>query len=243
MSWLNLFECVYILNLPHRADRRREMEHELRRPDLGLKHDDLKRKMEFFPALRPGDAHPFPSIGAKGCFLSHLAILQNALGRGFLRILVLEDDAEFSGNFGEKVAAIAPQLERLEWGLVQFGHSHVPGGAPGEPQLIEFSGEVQGAHCYAVSNVAMARLAAHLEEQLQGVPGDNLRGPMPFDGSLNVFRWLNTDIPRHLVSPSLVQQRSSRSDITPGSFDRIPYLAPLLSVARRMRRGFMHNRS
>jgi glycosyl transferase, family 25 len=237
MGWLDLFECVYILNLPHRVDRRQEMEHELRRPDLELEPDDLDRKIEFFPALRPDDAHPFPSIGAKGCFLSHLAILKKALGNGYSRILVLEDDAQFSRNFGERFAAIAPQLERLKWGIVQIGYSHDPEGAPGDPQLIEFAGEVQGTHCFAVSDLAMDRLASHMEAQLRGAPGDDLRGPMPFDGSLNVFRWLNTDIPRYIVAPSLVDQRSSRSDVTPGRFDKIPHVAPLLSLARRIRRG------
>jgi len=36
-------------------------------------------RAEFFPAVRPETAQGFPWIGARGCFLSHLAVLKSAL--------------------------------------------------------------------------------------------------------------------------------------------------------------------
>jgi GR25 family glycosyltransferase involved in LPS biosynthesis len=90
---------------------------------------ELKRvgwSAEFFPAIRPDGADNFPSVGARGCFLSHLALLKLAISRQLSSITILEDDLNFSGSLQEqwksalaaldlqdKPKASSPSLRRL----------------------------------------------------------------------------------------------------------------------------------
>ena len=60
---------TFVINLPYRTDRRSEMQRELSR---------IGWNAQFFPAIRPASAGSFSSIGAHGCFLSHLAVLKAA---------------------------------------------------------------------------------------------------------------------------------------------------------------------
>ena len=46
---LDYFQHCFIINLPHRTDRRREVEYELRR--IGIDQNDSR--VTFFPAVRP----------------------------------------------------------------------------------------------------------------------------------------------------------------------------------------------
>lgn len=236
MNLLDFFERAYVINLPSRTDRRREMEHELRRADVGLRPEQLASQVEFFPAIRPTEAAPFTLVGRKGASLSFLAVLKDARARGLSRVLVLQDDAEFVPDFQRRAAPVLAELAARPWGLVQLGYlgEPVPPADPA-PLLHEFAGEVIGAHCCGVSPLALERLIALFELQHRGVDGDHLHGPMPVDGTITVFRWLNPEVPRLLAVPSLAGQRSSRSDIIPGRFDRLPWLRPLVSFARGLR--------
>jgi len=91
MSLLTLMDAIYVINLPYRTDRRAEIDVQLARAGLSLSHP----KVHLFEAVRPDEPGPFPSIGARGCFLSHLGVLKDAAMRGFDKVLVLEDDADF----------------------------------------------------------------------------------------------------------------------------------------------------
>ncbi len=77
----------WVINLKDRTDRRREMIEQLERVGWSA---------QFFPAVRPADAGTFPSIGARGCFLSHLALLKQATSG---HILLMEDDLNFVPQF------------------------------------------------------------------------------------------------------------------------------------------------
>lgn len=92
MSFANAFDQVRIINLPKRADRRREMDRELQQ--LGISGD---QRIQYFPARRPLDAGKFTSIGARGCYESHKDILREA-ARLDQSVLILEDDCEFATN-------------------------------------------------------------------------------------------------------------------------------------------------
>src|SRR5689334_12871580 len=85
-----IFDEVRIINLVDREDRRREMSRQLER--LGASPANAS----FFEAHRPVSRGEFPSLGARGCFESHLAVLSGARDRGVETLLLLEDDFEFS---------------------------------------------------------------------------------------------------------------------------------------------------
>ncbi|HAX77040.1 MAG TPA: LPS biosynthesis glycosyltransferase, partial [Cyanobacteria bacterium UBA11372] len=59
-----------------------------------------------FPAIRPDDAGDFPSIGARGCFESHLAILKQALADRLSNVLIVEDDLKISQRFHTEQAVL-----------------------------------------------------------------------------------------------------------------------------------------
>ena len=79
----------YVINLEDRTDRRAEMEQQLRR---------VGWQAAFVPAIRPADAADFPSVGARGCFLSHLATLNRPAGG---HVLLMEDDLDFVPDFAQ----------------------------------------------------------------------------------------------------------------------------------------------
>ncbi|ATE63375.1 glycosyltransferase family 25 protein [Rhizorhabdus dicambivorans] len=127
------FDRVYVLNLPDRADRRAEMAGELAR--IGTGYGDPRVRL--FPAIRPDDPGGFPSIGARGCFLSHLAMLREARDEGLGRILILEDDCDFARGFEAGLPAVLDRLDASSWDIFYGGYelSSSPGrgGGPAKP--------------------------------------------------------------------------------------------------------------
>ena len=83
------FDRIRIINLPHRRDRRNEMDRQLAR--VGLAGDP---RVAYFPAFAPSAPGLFASKGAHGCFLSHLSVLEQAAA-AVQSVLVLEDDCDF----------------------------------------------------------------------------------------------------------------------------------------------------
>lgn len=234
---LELVDRCFVINLPERTDRRSEITAQLAqvglldtsRPDSG--------KVEFFRAIRPSTPAGFPSVGARGAFLSHLEVLRVSVARGYRAVLVLEDDVLFTRAFRAGQGRIAALLACRPWDLVQLGYYTLEGGFDpfhsDEPGLIAFEGEVLGAHCYLVHGAHMPRLVEFLVGLSEGPVGDHLRGPMPIDGAFNVVKWRFPAMNRLLAVPVFAIQRSSRSDITPGFLDRLPGTRQLLAVARR----------
>ena len=110
---------VFIINLEDRPDRRHEMRAELGRIGLG---DDAPQ-VRFFRAHRPEAAGAFPSIGAHGCFMSHLGVLRQARSEGCRAVLILEDDAAFTQPFVEGGEALLKALSKDEsWSMAYLGH-------------------------------------------------------------------------------------------------------------------------
>jgi glycosyl transferase family 25 len=104
---------IFIINLENRTDRKAEVLNEM----IKMKANDLC-EIEVFKAIRPNNEllekwnpnflDPMPQwaiqkninpniykIGALGCLLSHLTIIQKSLSLGYENILIFEDDAEF----------------------------------------------------------------------------------------------------------------------------------------------------
>lgn len=126
-----LFDQIYIINLSERTDRRGEMERQL----VGIGVDIRAPEVRFFPAIRPDSAAGFASIGARGCFLSHLGMLDDATERGLRRILILEDDLDFVADFSRRSPPVLTALAEAEWALFyggyRVGRAPVSDGTPG----------------------------------------------------------------------------------------------------------------
>ncbi|MBW3586846.1 MAG: glycosyltransferase family 25 protein [Cyanobacteria bacterium 0813] len=222
------FQGVYAVNLPERKDRRQLIVKELEEAGMPL----MPHKVEIFPAIRPDEAGGFPSIGARGCFSSHVAILKQAKQQGLSNILIVEDDLEISPKLRAHQAVIVEQLCQQDWDFVYFGHvEEVENKSP--VALVPFSEGVMTTHFYAVNGRIFGRLLRFLEEVQQRPPGHPDGGPMHIDGAYSTFRSQNPDVVTLIASPNLGWQRSSRSDIYPNAwFDRVPGIWQLAGAAR-----------
>lgn len=222
MRLLEYFPKAFIINLPERTDRRAEMEEMLD----GFGMSPTAGGLEFFPAVRPPDAGPFPSIGARGCFLSHLEALRHARDAGAERVLVMEDDLELARILGAREAEIVAALQDADWGVVYLGHllEDLP---PSDGPFVRSAVHTIGAHFYGVQQPALNAFIEFLELVLSRPPGHPEGGPMHFDGALYTFRD-QKKVATLFATPNLGTQRSSRSDITSkGWRERLPFV-PLL---------------
>jgi hypothetical protein len=175
----------------------------------------------------------------RGCFLSHVGILNLARNMGTRRLLVLEDDCDFVADFADRQAEVARWLESNPWDIAYLGHIEPVSGAPGFVRQDPNAG-VALTHSYAVSGEVLPRVAHCLELMLLRPNGSPQGGPMSPDAGLNWFRRDNPEVITVLASPPLAYQRPCQSDISPKWFDRVPGLSSLASSARAMRRASTH---
>ena len=227
----DLFDRVYVINLAERTDRRREMAGQLAR--IGLEVGDPL--VEIFAAVRPSDRGDFGSIGERGCFLSHLGVLRDAVAKGYRSILILEDDVDWTP------AALAPGV-RLD-SLHETGWAFLHGGRSQERAVdgaisltaVEPEQELLLAHFIGMRGEIIAQMTNYLEAILQRPPGSPEGGPMHVDGAYSWFRRAHPGVPAYICVPAIARQRSSKSDISVATGWRATKAA---GWARRMLRPF-----
>lgn len=222
------FDQVRIINLVDRPDRRREMVRELER--LG----GMPANAAFYDAHRPGDAGPFPSIGARGCFESHLALLRNARDAGAGSLMILEDDLDFARDSRQRLARLIPELFGRQWDMFHGAHLLAAGGRDGLAQVPSDEG-VMTTSLVCFNGPVLGQLVEFLEAMLRRPAGSPDYGPMHVDGAYSVFRMLHPAIQTFAAFPTLGRQRSSPSDVTPSGslLDRWSGTRPLASLLRR----------
>jgi glycosyl transferase, family 25 len=202
---------IRIINLPERRDRRREMDHEL--AALGLRGDN---RIEYFAAFKPDDAGAFSSIGARGCYESHLAILREAAQRD-ASVLILEDDCAFG--------PLRPDYDFGEGWDIFYGGYYAK-----RPEDLAGS-DIMGSHMMGFS----ARAAKDIVTYLDGIEYCGTHPPI--DAAYIWYRRDHPNVPTYFASPPLAHQRSSRSDVADLSFfDRLPILREVAGLARRVLR-------
>jgi len=233
---IDAFGHLVIINLPERADRRRDIDTELRRAGLSLDHPAVT----LFAAIRPAGDAGFPSIGAHGAFRSHLGVMEHMLEQGWDRVLILEDDMTFAPGFAPRLPRLATVLASRDWGMV-YGHpGDLPARTPGPDAdgLIALPpdlGLIQ-LHFYAVTRGFAQAAVPLLRAMLARPVGSPEGGPMHVDGALNWVRRSNPSLIALGLSPEIAQQRASRSDIANGRwFDRLPLIRSLSALLRRLR--------
>jgi len=232
MTFREYFDRIYVINLVERTDRLAEMLRELKRAGL----EPETGRIEFFPAVKTTEAAGFTNSGYHGCFRSHLELYRRARAVGAKHLLVFEDDAELSPRFRDDEVFVVDQLQRLDWGMVLIGHEDLEPPADRPTQVIPFPGEVGQSHFYAVHHRILDRLIDFFEACLTRPPGHPDGGPMSPDGALNFFLNHNPDIPSFITSPNFGKQRSSRSDLMPRWFDKMPILRQAASALRSLKR-------
>ena len=224
------FDRTYIINLPERKDRLREITRELQ--PLGMSFVDPKVRL--LRAARPSEARGFPAPAVRGCFLSHLTLLLEARADGLRNVLVMEDDLAVSPLFGEHCGDLFQEAEQSAWGLIYFGH-RIETVEPKIPRLAACSDPIATSHFYAVNGTILDRLIGYLQAVQLRPPGHPVGGPMHYDGALTMFRAANPDILTLITQPSLGWQRSSRSDIHGHWYDKVAGVQNVAATARHVR--------
>jgi len=222
---MNVTRAIFVINLEHRTDRRIAMEKQLLR---------IGWYAEFFPAIRPDNAADFPSIGARGCFLSHLSVLRNAQKAGLPQLVILEDDVNFAPNFAERWTLSISSLETQEWSIFYPGHAldDLPEGL----SRISPDKGILSTHFMVINGHAISPLIAGLERILARPGGHPLGGPMHVDGAYSTLRTQTPSLVTYAYSPVLGYQRPSRTDVRDLRwFDRVSILRPIMEFARMLK--------
>ncbi len=223
--FMNRAHSTFVINLEHRVDRRTDMQREL----LGIGWEAT-----FFPAIRPSSAREFTSAGARGCFLSHLAVLKQAKALGVERLVILEDDVTFVRDFSRRWQSVLHKLDTTDWSVFYPGHA-LNGMSPGL-SLLQPEVSVLCAHFMMINNHAISAIAEGLEAILKRPAGHPLGGPMHVDGAYSTIRAQNPRLQTYALSPVLGYQRPSRTDIRDTKwFDRPGPLEHLVRVVRRIK--------
>lgn len=233
-SLFTFFDKSYIINLPERLDRSQGMEQELKR--LGL--SESSNQIKFFPAIKPNDQDEFPSIGARGCFLSHLLVLKEAKNQNLNNLLIMEDDLSFRNLLIEHQDTVTKKLHRLSWDFIYLGHSL---NLDPNREIIfqEYSEEIRQSHFLAINGKIIAQLVDFLEELLKRPGGHPEGGPMHVDGAYSTFRKQNPSVITLIANPSLGFQRASPSNVSGFNwFDRLPFFAQLATAVRQAKNWY-----
>lgn len=230
-AFFDLFSRTMIINLPDRPDRRQEIETELRQ--IGGTIDG--QRIRLFPAVRPESAGAFPSIGAHGCFLSHLGVLRAARDAGVETVLLLEDDAHFGRPFRRQQDRVIEALQaQPDWDIFFAGNSpQAPLSPTGPVTPISPDMPLLLAHAVAFRRPVIEAAVPFLETMMARPDGSPEGGPMHVDGAYNWLRRANPDFRTVIATPQLITQRASPSDITPKGGWR--NRSPLTTVLRRLK--------
>jgi hypothetical protein len=226
-SVLGYFEHAFVINLPERTDRRGEIERELARANLSFGDGHI----ELFPAIRPTELGGFWNHAVRGCFLSHLGVMERAIEQKLKSVLIME--------VLQHQQEVIEQLRQQPWDIAYLGHiqpldppaDRAVGFTPADPAKMLIT-----LHFYALNRSVLPRLVQYLHEVLKRPAGHPLGGPMHVDGAISMFRKLNPDVVTLLAQPSLGSQRPSPSDLSPRWFDHAPVVRTLARAARSIHR-------
>lgn len=236
-EFLKALGPLYVVNLPYRTDRYAEFREQL--AQLGIGPDDPN--VRFFPAIRPDHAGEFTSVGARGCFLSHMKVVELALSNPGADVIICEDDLDFAANFASRSPGILQVLDKTDWDIFIGGYTSDTLGelVSRDPLVLRVPSEQEliGSHFYVVRSRAIPRLYRFLQAMSARPAGHPDGGPMHYDGALNHFRAQEPDIVTLTTLPALGVQRPSRTDVHELAwFDRMPLMRPIMAGLRRLKR-------
>lgn len=229
------FDCILVINLEDRHDRRIEMESELQK--IGLSFSDGSAKI--LVASRFTVPGGFETIGARGCFDSHVKAIKFAIKNKAKNLLIFEDDCDFVKSIEKYFVDSINCLRDKDWALFYGGHLSKIGRLDNSEKIYRISPEIglQGSHFIGVSGHILPFLEVYLERIAAREPGSPLGGPMHVDGAYSWFRREHPHFETWVAEPQLGFQRPSRTDVhSLNFFDRVRGFRELAGLARRFKR-------
>jgi glycosyl transferase family 25 len=186
---------IYYINLDHRTDRKTEIEGELSKMNL---------------VAQRHSAYYFPSIGGVGCGKSHIAILKDALEKGYKNILILEDDFTFTiskEEFEDKLEKLFSIEEGFDVCMLSYNLKH------GEPTKYDFLTKVYDAQTtsgFIVNQHYYTKLIEIFEEGTEKLEKTNHHWIYSID---QIWKRLQRQDNWFCFTPRFGKQRASYSDI------------------------------
>lgn len=231
---LPFVERIFVINLAARTDRRREIRRQFERAGW----DPNDPSICYFDAIRPPDAGSFPSVGARGCFMSQLGVMRQAAEEGLSSIAIFEDDLDFVEDFTVRLKAVAQALNRTDWSIF-YGGYETPTPPSANAAIAHASADLtlRTTHfiCFRGEAIPLAR--DYLTAMLARPAGDPKGGPMHVDGAYQWLRGVYPGLPCFIATPPLGFQRASKSDVAaPKWLDRTPVVKTAVAAMRRLRR-------
>ncbi|SMG56524.1 glycosyltransferase [Paraburkholderia susongensis] len=149
------------------------------------------------------------SQGARGYLETYIAILKHALGNGYERVMIFDDDALFHRDFVVRFSVTASRLP-ADWRVFMLGAMQFNW----DPTWVKFVGD-DLYHCMgsSVASHAVGLTRPAMEELLQ----HSLRRDMPLD--IGALSYLQREHAHEcfVAYPNLVIQESTESDINTSS--------------------------
>ncbi len=196
------FDKIYLINLNHRHDRLQKSMAEVER--IGL--ENVKR----FPAINAKalgiTKKDLDNPGLIGCFLSHFAILQEAVVNNYKRLLIMEDDVTFINGFNEAMTYALEQLPS-DWELVYLGYTERYGENTFKKRVsdsIVIPNDPWGTQAYIVQNEGIRILYENLQHIKDHI-------------DIQISRYINPKLKVYELYPSLCPQSGAESDINIGT--------------------------
>lgn len=138
-----MFDRVFVISLARRPDRLEVFRRGLP-PDWPLPEPEVFAGVDGAAEDRPSWWQTTP--GAWGCYLSHRGIVELCLREGVDRVLVLEDDATFAGDFAARLAALDIPADCQQ---LYLGGQHLAKPEPGPPGFVRGT-NVNRTHAYGL---------------------------------------------------------------------------------------------
>lgn len=237
MKLTDLIDRIYVINLPERLDRKAQISGELKNQGIDWKANQVI----CWPAIRPESAADFPTLGAHGCFLSHLAALEDALNLKQGWVLILEDDAVLLPQLQAALPELSALITNEQADLIYLGSCQQLEQSPRVSLFAPSQHPIVGAHAYMVSRAFLSELIPYLQACLIRPAGHPLGGRLHFDGALSLFRQFNPSCRTWLAQHNLIEQRFSRSDIQPRWwYDQWPIIRQFAAWARQFKQHQRH---
>lgn len=193
-------EESYVISLPKRQDRRKEVQEQFAK--AGLKYtliDAIDGTTIQYPETWKAGA------GAWGCRLSHMMVLDQAIHKGHNCIAVYEDDVSLCKDFNTKLNDLLREVTALdpEWDAVMIGGQHTEAPVETSNKNIVKCLNCHRTHAYIIRGEYIKKLydawANDLQDHIDWVWGDG-----PLQREYRVYA------PRTF----LAGQGASKSDIT-----------------------------
>jgi len=233
-AFFGRFDRVRVISLASRADRRRQVTREF--AGMGVALDGAR--VALHDAVRPDDAGGFETVGARGCFLSHLGVLREARAADVGSVLILEDDVTFA-RAGADLRRVADALGTAAWNVFYGGYDLTEAAPERGASPLRIARADEGfrtTHCLAFDRAAITAAVPYLEAILARPAGSPEGGPMHVDGAYCWLRRAHPDLRTAVADPAVAHQRASRTDIHRlRVWDRILGLRHAVNAVRAMR--------